>query len=178
MLAAAFDERCARLSAQVDSSTDTLAYVHAQRVERDKQRLESLSSDIAHVRLGVQGLSSDLQPRLERLLAAEPQHAVVNRATAGLQLGGPLGGPPENVRLQAAAATKLQGAWRRAQAGGRHALANVRYCPESLRRSFVLGIRQPTAASQAPAPAVLPPMVPSIAAISTDTGGQHFMSIL
>ena len=64
-----------------------------------------------------------------------------------------------------------------------HPLANVRFCPENIRRSFVLGVHCPVAppASTPAAELLAQPFVPppaARAAAAVPSGGKHFMSIL
>ena len=124
-------------------------------------------------------LSRDLQPRLDRLASTEPQHAQPARAIAGHSFV-----TPEATKAQVAAALRLQAAWRLQRGVLRpHPLANVRFCPENIRRSFVLGVHCPVAppASTPAAELLAQPFVPppaARAAAAVPSGGKHFMSIL
>ena len=175
MLTAAFEERCERLGAAVDRSCDSLSHHHASRTARDAHAVKSLAGEVTQLRSHIEALSKELLPRLERLASKEPQHALPPRSmTTGL-----LSLQANAVQPQILAATKLQRAWRRYRPPGlpRSVLSKVQYCPEGLRRNFVLGIRSP-AARWAPAPAipVTTPELPSTPSAVRD--GHHFMSIL
>lgn len=191
-LAAAFDERCARLNARVAHSIEELSALHERRVERDVQGVKALAVDCGTLRTNIEALDSELQPRLQRLAAAEPQHALPPKFThASVRL--------EPTTQQLKAITDLQQAWRQSRAvsssgSAQHALAQCRYCPEALRRNFVLGIRTPLDETHAPSPAIMatlpppPPPPPSAQQLAAPTdiaaaqmvpaGPTHFMSIL
>ena len=184
-LVAAFDERCARLSARVGRSSDALADMHRSHVKRDVGMVRALHAEVNGLRTSVDALATELQPKLERFASAEPQHALPPRFTT----------PPiriEPTRQQVQAVIALQQAWRRGRAAAMardaatHALSRVRFCPEVLRRNFVLGVRTPLEdVSAAPPALAAPPQleapVPHPFAIVGEpsaSGGGHFMSIL
>ena len=189
-LTAAFDVRCEQLSASVQRSCDNLTAIHANRMSRDVDNVRSLHSEVTRVRAAVEGLANDLQPRLDRLASSEPQHALPPRHLAWDFTAAP-------SKQQELAASRLQAAWRRSHphgaaiAGGSQ---HARFCPEILRRNFVLGIRTlPAGADAGKASAqasALPPLAlvqaPSVAAARAappPKGGNsgcasHFMSIL
>ena len=176
MLKAAFEERCERLGAIVDRSSDSLSRHHAARTGRDAHAVKSLAGEVTQLRSHIEALSKELLPRLERLASKEAQYALPPRTmTTGL-----LSLQDNVVQPQILAATKLQRAWRRYRPPGlpRSVLSKVQYCPEGLRRNFVLGIRSP-AARYVPEP-VMPVTTPAPKstppAVSRD--GHHFMSIL
>ena len=184
-LAEAFDQRCERLSMGVGRSCDSLAEIHANRVTRDLQMIRGLNGSATVTRAAVESLSKDLQPRLDRLASTEPQHA---RPPASVAWS--FGSAP--TKKEVLAASRLQAAWKRTHPYGSG--GHPRFCPELLRRNFVLGIRTLSVrpedglkAAAAPAVALPPLELPVVAAplvpprppgASGLDGPSHFMSIL
>ena len=140
-LAAALDERCRLLTTSVSASVDSLAHQHREHVARDKEKLTALAADVNSLRKAMRLLDEDLNPKLMRLAAAEPQHAALAKwnphAMHMLRL------PPSSASIQAA--KKLQAAWRRRQAfcHAASAASAFDFCPTALQRSILQGIRQP-----------------------------------
>ena len=135
----AFDDDCAKLSAKVDAQSESLHVMHVQRMNRDFKQLRTLNSEAVRLRSEIEQLTTDLQPRLERLAAKEAKQAV-SAARMGLERVRDFG-RADATKLEAAAAVKLQAKYRKKAAEPRHPLAHVHYCPESLRRNFLAGIR-------------------------------------
>ena len=134
----AFDDDCAKLSAKVDAQSESLHVMHVQRMSRDFKQLRTLNSEAVRLRSEIEQLTTDLQPRLERLAAKEAKQAV-SAARMGLERVRDFG-RADATKLGAAAAVKLQAKYRKKAAEPRHPLAHVHYCPESLRRNFLAGI--------------------------------------
>ena len=190
-LAAAFDARCAKLQAAVQRSSDSLSSLHREHVRRDVDNLQNIAADVTRLRTAIKSLDNELKPKLIRLADAEPQHATSALPTWA-------GGKPPTPFVRAApstamhaAATKLQTAWRRRRSSSHaaSALAAYQFCPASLRRNFVLGVRQPfstapPAPAAAAAPATAPPQQAAApeavmtASIPSGGGDRHFMSML
>ena len=72
----AFDDDCAKLSAKVDAQSESLHVMHVQRMNRDFKQLRTLNSEAVRLRSEIEQLTTDLQPRLERLAAKEAKQAV------------------------------------------------------------------------------------------------------
>ena len=195
-LAAGFDARCAGLEAAVDHSVAALGKLRRAATTRDQLMLRTIGSDINQLRESLASMTAELQPRLERLSAAEPiPHGSLR------YIGSSPGRPkPSHQRVKAASA--LQAAWRRRRhlSHCRSAFRDLDYCPPSLRRAFLRGERLPYAqhragdanpiandASPAGGAHVAQPegatplsgfALAPFASAAPPSGGGHFMSIL
>jgi hypothetical protein len=195
-LAAGFDARCAGLEAAVDHSVAALGKLRRAATTRDQLMLRTIGSDINQLRESLASVTAELQPRLERLSAAEPiPHGSLR------YIGSSPGRPkPSHQRVKAASA--LQAAWRRRRhlSHCRSAFRDLDYCPPSLRRAFLRGERLPYAqhragdanpiandASPAGGAHVAQPegatplsgfALAPFASAAPPSGGGHFMSIL
>ena len=99
-LQAAFNERADGLSASVGRSCDLLTELHASRTSRDVQGVHDLGPKVTQLRSELERLSADLGPTLERLQAAQPQHALPPRFVAPVV--------SDATKQQTQAAIKLQ----------------------------------------------------------------------
>ena len=126
-------------------SAHALNRMHREHISRDQESLRTINADVAKLRSAIQGLNAELQPQLQRLTMAE---------LAGSGFRSNISAPAfvRTLPSQAmvTAATRLQACWRtrRATSHSQSALASLDYCPPSVRRNFLLGVRQPFLAAQ------------------------------
>jgi len=176
-LVSRFNEKCARLRATVDYSTDQLGQAHTRQMGRDVETLTALRSDISRLKTALGRLDEDVRPTLERLARAEP-HTVLPRPPTVKLVKAP-------TAAEEAAAAMVQALWRKRK---HRLMASSYHCPALLRRRFVEGAHFYATAG---APAILHPAkelaemrsealhVPmSAEELTAVQPVRHFMSIL
>ena len=168
-LVESFHDKCARMQAVVDFSTEALADAHSRQLARDVATIHALKGDVLALRRALSRLNEDVQPALDRLARGDAHH-VLPRPPAEQYIKAP-------TAAEQAAAALVQRRWRQRRP---RFMASHQHCPVLLRRRFIEGASYTVQAVSIVQPLVplAPPALPPRMEAEPDMAEKHFMSIL